>query len=176
MAILYHGRISIVVGDLGASSSDPCQCGSPTRMLQLMSSPGRPWGHAAYLRIVLASRMPMNCHRASAEKVPIGGPDMRDRGGTRSTAQHELVGHKFAVILPERARCCRCTPDRGNSDSGSTPRRPRTFGPVGQRYRSGSGGRDGRFVAQRNSPRSAEASPPPPIRPRWASAHPAQRA
>ena len=31
---------------------------------------------------------------------------MRDRGRTRPAAQHKLVGHKFAIILPQRAWCC----------------------------------------------------------------------
>src|SRR5262249_41927441 len=40
------------------------------------------------------------------EKIAIRGPDMRERGRARSAPQHKLVGHEFAVVLPERARWC----------------------------------------------------------------------
>src|SRR5919106_1682223 len=114
MAILFHGRICTILGGpwsvvirsmlrpfvdsyTAATMLSRKKCGAAGAAWEAWGSPadrsGQPDAH----------ELPTGIGR---EKVPIGWPDMRDRGGTRSTAQHKLVGHKFAVILPNRARCC----------------------------------------------------------------------
>ena len=65
---------------------------------------GRRGGEQARHRTSLASRMPVNCHRASGGKKLRYVRRMCDaRRGARPAAEHELVAHELAVVLAERA-------------------------------------------------------------------------
>src|ERR671918_2151126 len=114
MAILYHFHISIVVGGPWrvVIQSMLLWCIHPDVPTQILTCQrhGNAGPAVGAWSLAPSRSGESDTHELPTslgwEKVPIRGPDMRLRGRTRSAAQHKLVGHKFAVILPERARRC----------------------------------------------------------------------